>query len=106
MFYGGLYAFGIETQLYFQVSRNNLLRFNTDKAKINLLIENFALEETKTGKNRGRIQQLILETDFPKLREEIGRVINALKELERFEKRRSKYDNTDYKYYCESRERL
>jgi len=37
--------------------------------KINLLIENFAVEET--GKNRGRIQQLILENDLPELRKNL-----------------------------------
>ena len=52
--------------------------------KINFLIEKFALEET--GKNRGRLQQIILEIDYPKLKEEIDNVINARKELERLEK--------------------
>ena len=76
-------------------------------AEINLLIEKFALEET--GKNRGRMQQLILESDFPKLREEIDNAINTRKELERLEKTKPRYGNTDYTDfddYYESGKRL
>ena len=62
--------------------------------KINFLIEKFALEET--GKNRGRLQQIILEIDYPKLKEEIDNAINARKELERLEKIKPNYNGMNY----------
>ena len=48
---------------YYYYRQNNL------PWEINLLIENFAVKET--GKNRGRIQQLILENDVPELRKNL-----------------------------------
>ena len=75
--------------------------------KINFLIEKFALEET--GKNRGRLQQIILEIDYPKLKEEIDNAINARKELERLEKIKPNYNGMDYQDfddYHESRKKL
>ena len=75
--------------------------------KINFLIEKFALEET--GKNRGRLQQIILEIDFPKLKEEIDNSINGRKELERLEKIKPNYNGMDYQDfddYHESRKKL
>ena len=89
------------------LARFQWYRQNGLPTKINSLIEKFALEET--GKNRGRIPQLILESDFPKLREEINKTIDARKKLERLEKIRPRYSSTnytDFDDYYESIKRL
>ena len=76
------------------LARFQWYRQNGLPTEINLQIEKFALEET--GKNRGRIQQLILESDFPKLKRELDNVINIHKELEKLENLRPRYDSTNY----------
>ena len=42
------------------------------------------------------MQQLILESDFPKLKQELDNTINTRNELERLENLRPKYYNTNY----------
>ena len=85
------------------LARFQWYRQNGLPAEINLFIEKFALEET--GKNRGRIQQLILGSDFPKLKQELDNTINTRKELERLENLRPRYystNYTDFDDYCTS----
>jgi len=91
------------------LARFQWYRQNNLPANINSLIEKFTIEET--GKNRGRIPQLVLESDFPKLREEINNAIKTREELERLEKLKPRYGNTNYNYqdfddYYESVKRL
>jgi len=89
------------------LARFQWYRQNGLPAKVNSLIEKFALEET--GKNRGRIPQLILESDFPKLRKEIDNAIKTREELERLKKLKPRYGNTNYQDfddYYESEKRL
>ena len=73
-------------------------------AEINYLIKNFALEET--GKNWSRMQQLILESDFPKLKQELDNTINTRNELENFRPRYYSTVYTDFNDYYKSGKRL
>jgi len=65
--------------------------------EINLLIENFAVKET--GKNRGRIQQLILENDLPELRKNLEERVKIHQEIKQAEIERNLVDASNSHIY-------
>src|SRR6266540_181775 len=76
---------------YYYYRQNNL------PWEINLLIENFAVKET--GKNRGRIQQLILENDVPELRKNLEERIKIYQETKQVEIERNLIDASNSHIY-------